>query len=454
LREALRTLGVLREKHQIEVQSSDWATLSQLPTSRQCQDVQDVFFPRLEHEEGDVSQLRVKGFLTKLSDTDYDRFYDLVLSDSTLRFPDVHSLLKTSPREGKTMRTIMSHVGQWLNRDAFRPSNRADEKPPLWKDLLPAVQKRHPHDVTDQCLELQRQVLEFVHRHLADFIHASVEPLLDIYPDNAVETYTERFEYGVWQDLLKLVYEFCGPCFQHDALKQFNDTKPSSLDRQATSTIVPSMCQALESLPEIIQISALRGKQAIKELETALQPVVFGWIVKQCQRIVEAGGDSEGGQTLIAVQEHLDRYRRLLSATKSSAGKVTSPGATTEAIAASVESPTLNEAPSQTLTRPSTRETSSGRGLNRSRSPTADITEPIKPQLVLKSQARKSQKALDSSQRLPDIPRLNRTRHQDVHRDLDDILQLPPQPFRTKLSRTGRGWRSQPGVHVRSNRPK
>lgn len=439
----------------MEVQASDWATLSQLPATRQCQDVQHLFFPRLQHEEGDVSEMRVKGFLAELSDVDYDRVYDVVLSDPTLRFADVHRLLKTSPREGKIMRTTMTHVGQWLNRDAFRPSNRADEKPPLWKDLLPAVQKRHPHDTTHQCLELQRQVLVFVHQHFPNFCHATIEPLLDIYPDNAVETYTARFNHGVWQDLLKLVYDFCGPCFQHDALAKFNHTNPSSLDTQETSTLVPSMCQALESLPEIIQNPALRGQQAIKELQTALQPVVFRWAVEQCERIVEAGGDSEGGRSLVDAQEHLDRYRRLLFATRSSAGQVVSPGTTTEKeVAASVERRTLNEAPSQTPNPPSTTEASSGRGRNRSRSPTADMTRPIKPQLVPKSQARKSPKTLGPSQGLPNILRSSSARHQGVHRDLDEILHLPPQPFRTKLSRTGRGWRSQPGVNAASTRSK
>ncbi len=416
-----------------------------------------MFFPRLQHEEGDVSELRVKGFLAELSDRDYDRVYDLVLSDPALQFPDVHGLLKTSPREGKIMRTIMTHVGQWLNRDAFRTHNRADEKPPLWKDLLPAVQQRHPDDAHPQCLELQRQVLVFVHQRCADFVHASIEPLLEIHPDNAVETYAERFEHSVWQDLLKLVYGFCGPYFQHDALMQFNDAKPASPATQTTSTIVSSMCQALESLPEIVRVPALRGKQAMKELQTALQPVVFGWAVEQCQRIVEAGGDSEGGQTSIAAEEHLDRYRRLLSTTEPSAGKVVAaPDATTEVVAASVDNPPLDGAPSQTSTPPSTREASSGRRPNRSRSRsrTADVTEPIKPQLVAKSQARRSQKALDASQGPPAVLRSSSARRQDVHRDLDDILQLPPQPFRAKLSRTGRGWRSQPGVHARSNRPK
>jgi hypothetical protein len=111
--------------------------------------VQRVFFSRLEKEEGDVSKLRVKGFLPKLSDVDYNRVYNMVLSNVALQFLDVYSILKTSPREDKIIRTIITHVGQWLNRKAFYLSNCADEKPPLWKDLLLAMQSRHPHNPMD-----------------------------------------------------------------------------------------------------------------------------------------------------------------------------------------------------------------------------------------------------------------------------------------------------------------
>jgi hypothetical protein len=328
----------------------------------------------------------------------------------------------------------------------------------LWKDLLPAVQKRHPHDATDQCVELQRQVLAFVRKHFADFSYATIEPLLEIYPDNAVETYAERFEHTVWQGLLKLVYDFCGPCFQHDALTHFNHKEPSGLSAEATSTIAPSMCQVLESVPEIIQNPALRGKQAIKDLQFAIQPVVLRWAVEQCQRIIDAGEDSEGGQTLNVTKEQLDRYRRLLSAMEPSADREVSTSATTEVVAAGAESHTLGEAPSQPVTQPSTqpstREARSTSELNRSRSPTMNMTERINPQLVPRIQVRKPQKALVSSSELSDNPRSNQTRRQDVHRDLDDILQLPPQPIRAKLSRTGRGWRFQPGVNAGSKQSK
>ena len=152
--------------------------------------------------------------------------------------------------------------------------------------------------------------------------------------------------------------------------------------------------------------------------------------MEQCQRIIDAGEDSEGGQTLNVTKEQLDRYRRLLSAMEPSADREVSTSATTEVVAAGAESHTLGEAPSQPVTQPSTqpstREARSTSELNRSRSPTMNMTERINPQLVPRIQVRKPQKALVSSSELSDNPRSNQTRRQDVHRDLDDILQLPP----------------------------
>ena len=52
------------------------------------------------------------------------------------------------------MKTVMTHVGQWLNRDAFRTADRAGEKPPLWKDLVPTLAQRYPEDTASYYLQL------------------------------------------------------------------------------------------------------------------------------------------------------------------------------------------------------------------------------------------------------------------------------------------------------------
>lgn len=86
----------------------------------------------------------MKDFFADLDDVAYDKVYEVVFSNPTIPFANVHALLKTTSREGKVMRTIMSHVGQWLNRKPFRVTDRASDKPPLRNDLVPALRNQYP----------------------------------------------------------------------------------------------------------------------------------------------------------------------------------------------------------------------------------------------------------------------------------------------------------------------
>ena len=426
--------------------SSDWMRLARLPHPRQGADVQDLFFPQLPHEhEADVSRLRVKGFFDGLDDVGYDQVYSAVFGDPTVQFPDVHALLKTSAREGKVMRTMMTHVGQWLNRDAYRVADRASEKPPLWKDLLPGVQERHPDDAADRCLELQQRVLTFVREHLADFTHATVEPFLEVYPGHAVDTYAERFAHDAWRGLLILVYDFCGPSFQHDALLRFNQDEPSRVCDPSTSTIARGMCQVLETIPEVAHNPALRGTAAVQGLWRDLQPVVLRWAIGRCERFVSTGGESDGRETVSAVKEQLVRYRRLLDADGSSQGT-----GSTE-VAARAEGRLADERPRP----PRAEETPPVHDMDAS-PPAATIgSERTTPRLEQRghtSSARAQRPQTDHSDTAPasSKPRADRPSIQPappaVHRDLDHLLGLSSRPRKLKRASDGRGWRSRPRV--------
>ena len=311
---AIDTLHIFREQHHLEVQPSDWIRLTQLPRSRKGKDVQDLFFPGLGHEdEDDVSRLRARDFFADLDDAGYDRAYDVVLENPTLQFPDVHAFLKSSKSHGKVMKTVMTHVGQWLNRDAFRVADRAGEKPPLWKDLLPAVERRHPDDAASQCLELQRHVLTFVQERLADLTQIALEPFLEAYPDHVGHTYIERFTHNVWRDLLVLVYDFCGPSFQHDALVHFNREAPTSISSHFTSTIARDLCQRLDIIPEIAQNPALQTQAAAQDLALHIQPIVLQWAIRQCLRffVTKPGEGIRDDEALLTVHARLRQYRQL-----------------------------------------------------------------------------------------------------------------------------------------------
>lgn len=433
LSQVLRTLRQLREQHHIEVQSSDWVRLAHLPVDRQGPDVQGLFFPGLqEQHESDVSRLRVKDFFADLDDVAYDKAYEVVFSNPTMPFPNVHALLKTTSREGKVMRTIMSHVGQWLNREPFRVTDRASVKPPLRNDFIPTLRERYPDDADTQSIELQRRILTCVRERMAQFTHVTVEALLDIYPLNAVDTYKDRFEHDAWRELLILVYEFCGPHFQTDAMACFNLKQPSTADTPLMATVAQRMCQILPKLSEITRNPALQGAAATRALCRDLQPVILQWAIRQCKGMLAARGSSRTDPNLQVVQEQLLQYRQQVdSAPEGSTQENTLSGKTP--VVQPPERPA--EASKEIHTPP------------RSVSATALNSGRIKPRLVV-SHAAQTTPGERTTHPPPSLPstepvedhRPSKKRRLDIHRDLDDILGLPPNPSRLRLHR---GWRTR-----------
>ena len=345
----------------------------------------------------------------------------------------------------------MSHVGQWMNREAFRVTDRASEKPPLWQDLRPGVKERHPDDTDAQCVELQRRVLVFAQQHFADFTHVTVESLLDIFPDHAVESYVERFKHAVWQDLLKLVYDFCGPSFQHDALSRFNRDSPSTLCGQSSSTIAQGMCQVLENIPEVVQNPALRTKEAAQDLLREIEPIILRWAVRQCEGLVRGGGESKEGQILSVVEEQLVRYQSLLARYEASLKDILS-----NDVAAREERSPRRESPPPAMD-PKAMDIDN---TNLPPSSAGVSSKRIQPRLVPSSQkssmrTKRRRDSIDSSQRGPSScsSQLQNRQpiqpgHPDIYRQLDDMLELPSQPRKLKRGHDGRGWRTRPAVHA------
>lgn len=439
--QVLQTLRRLREQHHIEVQSSDWVRLAQLPPNRLGQDVQDLFFPGLqEQHESDVSRLRVKDFFADLDDGAYDKVYEVVFSNPTMPFANVHALLKTTSREGKVMRTIMSHVGQWLNREPFLVTDRASDKPPLRNDLVPALRNRYPDDADAQSIELQRQILTFVQERMAQFTQVTVEPLLDIYPLNAVDTYKDRFEHDAWRDLLILVYEFGGPHFQTDAMACFNLKQPSKTDTPLMATVAQSMCQILPQLAEVTRNPALQGTAATQALCRCLQPVILQWAIQQCEVMLAERGGSSPDPNLEVVREQLLQYHQQVAVREGSTQR-------------------NNPCEKTPVAQPQEQSTEASEGINtppRSVSATALASDRIKPRPVV-SHAAKTTPGKKATHPPPGLPptepvennRSSKKRRLDIHSKLDDILGLPANPSKLRLTR---GWRTRPGTdeHKRS----
>lgn len=430
----LTTLRFFRDQHGIELQATDWLSLVRLPHPRLAKDVQDLFFPKLEEErEADVSRLRVRGFLEDLHDTRYDEVYHLIISHPEITFPNVHKLLKTNQRDGRIMRTIMAHVGQWLNQEPFRVTDRASDKPLLRKDFLPALRQRFPDTADAESIELQQRILHFVQTRMGDWTQTTVGRFLEVYPIDAVDTYRERFDYPVWKDLLYLVYEFCGPHFQADAMILFNQEPPSRSNAWPIFTIAHSMCQVLHQLPEVTHNPALHGTAATQALRDRLQTPILQWAIEQCESFLDGKDDVSSEPRLPIIREQLARYRAQLE------GK--------------------QDSTVETIKRSKVAETPRAEKRRWSAAPSSQVSvlsDRITPRLVKTQAPAKAPSAQEILEQRPyDLPPVKTAapakRHPNAGYDLDAILGLSQKPRKLKSNQHGRGWRSRPGAHSRSD---
>jgi hypothetical protein len=303
------TLRLIRERCAVDVSPSDWAKLARFTNPRQAEEVQELFFPG---HEGDESRLRAKGFFADLDDDAYDEMYETVRLHPITAFPDIHALLKTSKQDGKTMSVIMAHVGQWLNREPFRVTDRGSNKPPLRQDLLPGLRSRYGDDDAEaKSIDLQGNVLEFVREHVRPLTDPSIAHFLEQFPHDHPAAYVERFEHDPWRGLLAVVYQVCGPHFQGDAMLRFNRQDPSTLTGTHTSAISQGMCHALFRFPEVCRNPALQGKAAEEALCNLIRPMVMRWAMQQCKAALADPDLAWPEPTLRLLRQDLERYQSL-----------------------------------------------------------------------------------------------------------------------------------------------
>ena len=122
-----------------KLSAADWAMFStSLPAGYTDAQAAELFYPG---REAGTATRRRPDFLAMLGDDDYRKVYEHVAgSRPRLRFVDVQSLLRTSKEDGRVMVQVLSHVVAWLNPDPTRVHDKRDNnKPPLWKDLVPGL---------------------------------------------------------------------------------------------------------------------------------------------------------------------------------------------------------------------------------------------------------------------------------------------------------------------------
>ena len=306
----MAVLSQLYSKFGIDVPLSDWNQLASLPQARKPEDVQKLFYPSAD---GEANQLgcRRQGFFTMIDDHTYDNLYQFILSMQDCHFVDVHSSLKTTKQDGKVMSTVITHVGQWMNRQPTKVNERESNKPLLRMDLLPALQNKY-ENADERSIELQEQVLQYVLHHAKEFTSPAVEPYLNEYPGPIGDAYTTRFTYGMWRDVLVLVREFAGPHLQCPCMLPFNSKDPQAIRPTPASAMTETICDFVCRVPEIANNPALQHKEAREELYKTLQPLLLSWAAKQCTTALVSHAETWQPSMIQLVAAERAKYDALL----------------------------------------------------------------------------------------------------------------------------------------------
>jgi hypothetical protein len=327
-RSVLSTLAQLPGIPADEMAAADWALLSEsLPDGYTDTHVRELFYP--DRESGAAAKRR-PGFLSVLGDDAYKQVHERIRGTPRLRFVNVHSLLRTSKEDGRVMVQVLNHVIAWLNPSPTAVHNRRDNnKPPLWNDLVPALQNckeeciqsaaRRLNTKADElegaraaAMLLQQEVLAFVRSNAAEFKSPTTKQYLDSMPGGTDgPAYAHRFLDRAWGHVLAIVRQYVGADFQRTwGTSPPGDLQGALLERRPSLT--RAICKASETVPEIVQNPALNTKRALEALTAAIDETVLQWAVRQCQLALEDGAESTGtawsAATVRQVREAQSKY--------------------------------------------------------------------------------------------------------------------------------------------------
>ncbi len=297
----LCTLSQLPGNPADTVQTADWTKLSaSLPANRTAAQVTELFYP---NQDVDQAAKRRGGFLVMLDDGAYRELCERILNTPALQFIDIQGLFRTSKEDGRFMVQILGHVVAWLNPNPTAALDRRDNnKPPLRKDLLPALQdcpsrriqaaeKRLGTFVWGSEIQrgadtasvlLQQEVLNFARDNIAAFKSPATKQYFDQLPGSASgQQYAQRFLDETWGGVLTIVREFLGDDFQPTWIASPPDTyssRETGLEKQPAD-LIQSLCALIRNSPEVVQNPALNTTRASSALEAA----VVRWAVQQCR---------------------------------------------------------------------------------------------------------------------------------------------------------------------------
>ena len=277
LEDALRTLEGLPGNVAKVLSADDWKLLvAEAPLGASRQAREELFFPAQSNGAG---RRRRKGFLERVSDSDYKDIFEHVLSDLSLEFPDIASLLKTSKSEGKIIAQVVEHVVDWLNdKPAVIVNRQHNNKPQLREDYVPALirhgQRRgtpetyHQEAAAEDCRVLERSIIESVRYNMSFFANDEGKARLQrrLREDQDQDAYGVRFEYEEWAAILTAVEEV----FDHEPplpWKASSTIERSNEKESSLRKMEQSIQQAILANPRIARNEMAQRRRYSRSLQ-------------------------------------------------------------------------------------------------------------------------------------------------------------------------------------------
>jgi hypothetical protein len=291
----LEQISHLSEQRPEVVQLSDWTALMRLPQPCSQADVVELFYPGATAEaltdlQAHGHQYRRPKFLTLLAHPSYYHAYQYVLGIPEKSFLNIQAMLRRGRKEGKVISQVMCHIVQWVNPHPAQVGERENNKPELWRDLVPVLEDKFEGQAGEEARQLQRRIFDTLRGRVDELVTRSGGDCLSKPPSSEGEPYLDRFERPIWKDILVKVHATVGPRFQ-GALARFNTEHPESLLTQLEPRepgLTQNLSKAIWRLPDVARNPALWNSQAIDDLMMRISPIVTDWAAQYCQNALTA----------------------------------------------------------------------------------------------------------------------------------------------------------------------
>ncbi|KAG6151795.1 hypothetical protein E4U47_007416 [Claviceps purpurea] len=212
---ALNTLRSLPLDMAIHISPDDWDQLAvgYETTVDQAPDTLSIFY-----EAAGTERVRRSGFLTSLSDAEYDAFYQHMITDNHYDFPRPHRI---SRLHIEAMVQVLHHVIAWIDPEMantlLQQSRGAQSRPLIRTCLRDALGNfARSNGISnfkasdEQAIAMQKFILDFAREQVTQFLDCPNRPTFftgGSAPDFTTTDYTMRFGYIVWTQLLRFTRE-------------------------------------------------------------------------------------------------------------------------------------------------------------------------------------------------------------------------------------------------------